>query len=128
MTWKDMTLEDALKAWDAGDIVTSIEMGGLGAGYEQAIQIGTFELAKEIKDVVLPEDSDKLNTMLDQFLRVVMDKDDTGFLDGLSGAQAGAIKSLAYHFVVDGYVETLSQVEDDRRTMTQNNMSMKGAK
>ena len=125
--WKDMTLEDVLKVWDAGDIVTSIEMGGMGPGYEQAIQIGVFGLAKEIKDVVLPEDSDKLETMLDQFLRVVMDEDSTGFLNGLSGAQAGAIKSLAYHFATDGYAETLSQVKDDRRTMTQNNMNMKEA-
>ncbi len=33
------TAKDALAAWDRGEIVHSVEMGGIGPGYEQAIQI-----------------------------------------------------------------------------------------
>ncbi|KKK93920.1 hypothetical protein LCGC14_2688070 [marine sediment metagenome] len=33
------TLDEAIERWDAGRSLFSVEMGGLGPGYEQAIQI-----------------------------------------------------------------------------------------
>lgn len=35
-----------LKRWDANETVWSVEMGGLGPGYEQAIQITTAEILR----------------------------------------------------------------------------------
>lgn len=107
-------LKDALAKWDAGHPVWTIEMGGLGPGYEQCIQVGAFEVAKRLQDVALPEGTEPLNKLLDDTLRAVM-KAVAPALDGLSGAQAGAINNLAYHFVKDGYDETLHQVGSDRR-------------
>src|SRR5687768_3007466 len=37
------TVEDALRQWDAGETVFTVEMGGLGPGYEMAIQGLAFE-------------------------------------------------------------------------------------
>lgn len=37
-----------LKRWDAGQTVWSIEMGGLGPGYEQAIQIAAAEILRHL--------------------------------------------------------------------------------
>jgi hypothetical protein len=107
-------LDQALAKWQGGDPVWSIEMGGLGPGYEQCIQVGAFELAKRIKDAALPDEKAALGDALDKHLYAVI-AEVAPVLDGLSGAQAGAIQNLAYHFVKDGYSETLHQVEQDRR-------------
>lgn len=109
------TLDAALEKWDSDSWpVWTIEMGGLGPGYEQAIQVGAFELAKRLKNATLPDDNSAMNDALDEHLYAVI-KAVAPVLDGLSGAQAGAIKGLAYHFVKDGYTETLLQVEPERR-------------
>lgn len=108
------TLKDALAKWQSGDPVWTIEMGGLGPGYEQCIQVGAFELAKKIDGVPLPDEKRALSDALDKHLYAVIAQV-APVLDGLSGAQAGAIQNLAYHFVKDGYSETLNQVEQDRR-------------
>lgn len=108
------TLEQAIAKWDAGDSVWTIEMGGLGPGYEQCIQVGAFEMAKRLKALApLPTEKESLNQLLDDELHALI-KAVSPVLDGLSGAQAGAINNLAYHFVHDGYSETLDQVPDDR--------------
>lgn len=49
-----MTNEELLNAWNAGNEVTAVEMGGLGPDYEQAIYVLAFlfltELLKEAPD------------------------------------------------------------------------------
>lgn len=47
----ETTCDDVIKAWDAGDIVWSVELGGLGPGYEQCIQVLGMELLREFKDL-----------------------------------------------------------------------------
>lgn len=42
------TIEEWLERWDNGDNVWSIEMGGLGPSYEQAIQIAVAEIVREL--------------------------------------------------------------------------------
>lgn len=106
------TLDEALTKWAAGHPVWTIEMGGLGPGYEQCIQVGAFEMAKRLKDAPMPDETDAQNKQLDDMLHALCKELEP--LSGLSGAQAGAIKSLAYHFVKDGYNETLHQVEQER--------------
>lgn len=41
------TAAEALAAWDEGKIVTTVELGGLGPGYEQAIQVCAFEMIRD---------------------------------------------------------------------------------
>lgn len=48
-----LTAEEILAKWDANETLWSVELGGLGPGYEQAIQAGAMEalrwlLAKQI--------------------------------------------------------------------------------
>ena len=40
------TAAELVAAWDRGDLVPTIEMGGLGPGYEQAIQVLMIELLR----------------------------------------------------------------------------------
>lgn len=85
-----------LEQWDQGESVWSIEMGGLGPGYEQAIQVVMFEILR----VWLPfgafsiMDQKKYHDSADVVVREI--DDSTG---GLSGAQVGAAKSLAGTFL-----------------------------
>ena len=47
------TLDEAIERWDSGRLLFSIELGGLGPGYEQAIQITGMELIRHFKSVEL---------------------------------------------------------------------------
>jgi len=90
-----------LSRWDDNKIVWSVEMGGLGPGYEQAIQTAVAEFLRIIvaenfdhhtwgdKDV-WAKDRDKINELAH--------KNETISGMGLSGAQAGAALSVATQF------------------------------
>src|SRR3990167_269657 len=45
---KPATAAEALARWDAGQSVFTVEMGGLGPGYEQVIHIMAFEIIREL--------------------------------------------------------------------------------
>lgn len=109
---------DALKEWDAGTSVWSVEMGGIGPGYEQCIQVGAFELIRFMLSKEMPTDAHALTELLDEELSRI-DKADT--LGGLSGAQAGAIKWLAYKTVTDGWRVVVERHPQDRRILVSKN-------
>lgn len=48
-----MTNEELLAAWDAGQPVTLIEMGGISPGYEMAIQITAMEVLRYMAEIKL---------------------------------------------------------------------------
>ena len=78
-------------------------MGGLGPGYEQAIQILMIELCRE--SLNMPTKPDEKRELYWERFKIMRDKviakqDDS--LGGLSGAQAGAALSIAFRFVWDG--------------------------
>lgn len=50
MDWRTATNETALAAWDAGEPVWSCDMGGMGPGYEQCIQIMGFDDGEPMND------------------------------------------------------------------------------
>ncbi len=86
-----------LRRWDAGESVWSVEMGGLGPGYEQCIQMQTAECLREMiageydhtkwcEGGTWKEDRDAIDKAI---------RDRGGLIDGLSGAQWGAAISLA---------------------------------
>src|SRR5688500_14839117 len=96
-------VDEALAAWDAGEAVQSIEMGGLGLGYEMAIQYVAFELMRALRDdPVLAQINAKVGDgdefprefgrMLDEVVFKLDEKQPDGShkLGGLSGAQVGA--------------------------------------
>jgi hypothetical protein len=102
-TWSDATA--ALAEWDAGRSVFTVEMGGLGPGYEQCIQILVWEIVRDNEP--LPEG--RFGTWGE---KAVARCDPTC---GFSGAQVGAAKQLAHRFLKYGHRATLDKVEPDRR-------------
>jgi hypothetical protein len=89
---------DWLERWDAGKTVWSIEMGGLGPGYEQCIHITAAEILRHLiakgYDWRKWEDKDEWGRVRDEIEK-------EGFANpvvkelGLSGAQWGAAMNLA---------------------------------
>lgn len=62
------TAADALARWDEGDTVFTVEMGGFGPGYEQAIQLLVFEMIRDhINDTRPPYDSDEIKAYSKSF-------------------------------------------------------------
>jgi len=96
---------DWLARWDAGKGVWSIEMGGLGPGYEQCIQIVAAEVLRYLIDnKVDPANQyggDAWNALSDDIDKSLWKKP---FLNdmGLTGAQVGAAKNLAARLYADG--------------------------
>lgn len=95
---------DWLKRWDEGKSVWSIEMGGLGPGYEQCIQIVTAEVVRFlVKEQPHGQDlignwKDKWSGEIDKALWANKGINDLG----LSGAQADAGKNLGTRLYMEG--------------------------
>jgi hypothetical protein len=104
-------IHEWLARWDAGDLVWSIEMGGMGPGYEQAIQILTAEMVRWF----IKNDPD-FESWSDEKVwdreRQRMDKEleEVPFIKngGYSGAQWGAARNLAGHLYRRGPVEVFT--------------------
>lgn len=117
------TCAEVLEAWDNGGAVWSIEMGGIGPGYEQAIQVLAMELLRELiaKDFRWTDDSkaDSINAraLLNPVVSVVDKWPDCGF----SGAQVGAAMQIACKFHKMGPTVALDSAPEDRRTMISKN-------
>jgi hypothetical protein len=103
------TCDEALRKWDAGETVFTVEMGGIGPGYEQAIQMLAFEMIRRCLcgDLAIPPygadfpdvDEKRVHEALDEVVHVENAKGYGGF----SGAQVGAAKNLAMCVVRRGY-------------------------
>lgn len=100
-----MTTQGLLEKWDAGEPVVTVEMGGLGEGYEMAIQTLAFELIRDAEPI--PE-SGVIDNWGDQTVARL-----NGY--GFSGAQVGAAKNLAANFLKFGYEESMATVPEDRK-------------
>lgn len=110
------TAEDALKAWDSGEIVTTVELGGLGPGYEQAIQVCAFEIIRDALAAGLAatdENKEAFSRLVDATVRRIDSQ-----CGGFSGAQVGAAKWLAFRTMRDGWNHVIEQArEKDQTTM-----------
>jgi hypothetical protein len=90
------TVAEAVTAWDKGESVWSVEMGGIGPGYEQAIQVLIFALLREFDGKPLPAEGewkgwgDAVVHRLNDTCR-------------FSGAQVGAAKNVAARMLKLGY-------------------------
>lgn len=89
-----------LRRWDAGQSVWSIEMGGLGPGYEQCIHVTCAEI---LRYWLTHGDIGYEETMKH------IDQDETvRKLRGISGAQAGAAYNLAGHLYKHGPAKVMA--------------------
>jgi hypothetical protein len=102
------TPRDWLAKWDRGEACWSLEMGGLGPGYEQCIQITMAQILRHLVDAGY----DATRWADDTADRDAIQK--FGFADetikqlGLSGAQWGAALGLASALYMRGPIEVLS--------------------
>ena len=122
---KPNSVEEALAAWDRGDEVETVEMGGMGDGYEMAIQCVGFELMRAL---TTDPDLKRMNEetpdgcefpqafkdRLDEIVRPLDAKQPDGSykLGGLSGAQVGAAKNMALTLVRHGWDNARNQVPE----------------
>lgn len=111
---------EILEKWDNGQTIWSIEMGGLGPGYEQALQVAAVESLRCLNEYadagnVIPEDR------IDEITEPGLSR-----VQGLSGAQAGAAKFLAYKWLMLGEQGAKDEarqqgIEEDRFIQVSNN-------
>lgn len=114
------TCAEMLEHWDAGYSVWSVEMGGLGPGYEQAIQVLAIECLRELVRAdfqwtgeAMP-DTERIKALLDPVAHRVGKWPGMG----LSGAQVGAAMSIACMFHKQGPIgalEKLPKGDEDRK-------------
>lgn len=102
MSTEITTVDQLLAQWDAGGIVRSISLGGLGPGYEQAIQVAAIEMARAGRDFELipDEPSEKTNRRWSDICHKAIEP--MNKLYGLSGAQFGQASWLAYQWCNGG--------------------------
>lgn len=115
------TLDEAIEWWDEGKGLFSVELGGLGPGYEQAIQVAGMELIREFKDKfgsIDWEDEDdvkQINKAVSDFRNDVIKK------LRLSGAQFDAAKNMAFVFIRHGWEKGLEMAPKDRHIQISKN-------
>jgi hypothetical protein len=101
-----------LRRWDEGKIVHTIEMGGLGPGYEQCIAILTAEILRIYLDKKY--DFEALEKDEAGWEKVRKERDDILFSNktisnlGVSGAQMDAAANIAGHLYRHGPVGVMN--------------------
>lgn len=95
------TFSDLLAKWDGGQSIWSIELGGIGPGYEQAIQVAAVEMAREGMDVPLEGPKEGHDAIWKEVCNRALAKHNES-LGGLSGAQFGAASWLSWKWVHGG--------------------------
>lgn len=107
----DQTAKEAIVAWDAGESLWTIEMGGLGPGYEQCIQTAALEI---LRDAIAAEEASEEPLNLESFMALrdsTISKHDEA-LGGMSGAQAGAATQIAWKAYTLGWGAMLKEAKD----------------
>jgi len=113
-----ITAREALAAWDAGDLVWTVEMGGMGPGYEQAIQMMAFEFLRYMLDHPPVDGWESLKGDDDgkkwRAYRNAVEASAKAVVlrIGPSGAQFDAAMNIANVFAARGYSEGLAMAPD----------------
>lgn len=110
-------LDEAVARWKAGHTVWSAELGGIGPGYEQCIQILLWETLAAWGDrsLPLPEKEGEYPKEYSDFVDQMVTNLNLGF----SGAQVGAAKSTAYQFLRYGYRHMMGKLEKERHILVE---------
>jgi len=118
---------DWLFRWDDGQSVWSIEMGGIGPSYEQAIQVAAAEILRHLLyrgyDIVRWEDEESRRKDIDEIEAAAFIKNERITRLRLSGAQFGAALNLASILYKRGPVDIFTDpgMKDDRRIQISKN-------
>ena len=115
------TAKEWLEMWDAGHPVWSVEMGGIGPGYEQAIQVTAAEVLRHLVanqiDHSKWSDTDVWKADREGIEKALFAKPLIEAL-GLSGAQWGAAVNLAAIFYRRGPADALAdEAVKDRKIL-----------
>lgn len=102
-----MTVEETVKAWDAGETVWTVEMGGLGPNYELVIQILVMEL---LRDGELPDPGNQ--AAWSKWGEKTIARC-SPYTHGFSGGQVMAAKNLAAQVLRHGWDSVFEQFKDD---------------
>lgn len=117
-----ISAQDAVERWDKGETIWTIEMGGLGPGYEQAIQMLMIEILRDHPDPKeIPENKEELQKWFDNVFgqNTIHRTNETA--GGYSGAQVSAAKWLAYKFLFEGWKAVMkNENAKDRKIMVSN--------
>lgn len=107
---------DLLARWDAGRAVHTVEVGGLGPGYEQAIHIAMFEVLRHMlqADYDTASWSEDGGSWKDDLPRIEDAVLPSISCLGLSGAQWGAAVTLAARFCLRRPAEVVQSAPEDR--------------
>lgn len=126
MDRRTATNEDALAAWDCGEPVWSCDMGGIGPGYEQCIQLMGFEMLRAMlanpvdwETVTGEAGRDNWQEYRDRIDALPEVKAVISHLQP-SAAQHGAAMSIASVFARNGYAKGMEMVPEDRRIQVSN--------
>lgn len=117
------TITAALKEWDSGGAVWSVVMGGLGPGYEQAIQVTVIEMLRDALTSKVPKGDAGAFTASAEKTVTRINED----VLGLSGAQFHAALDLAFKFYSQGWKKTIESAPEDRRMQVSNRWPRVGA-
>ena len=111
--------KELLDMWDSGEPIHTIEMGGLGPGYEQAIQVLAIEIVRDWIGKELPHNPD--DAWGEETVRRVDQKLPNGknSCGGFSGAQVGAARWLAWKWLTSGPRKLMEhpKLDADRKIM-----------
>lgn len=107
------TAEEQLRRWDEGSIIWSISMGGLGPSYEQAIQVLAIEIVRDELAKPVPEEIPK------NWGDGTINRIDEA-CGGLTGAQVGAAKVIAYQWLKLGPWAFLEKFDRERKIQVSN--------
>lgn len=116
------TAAEQIANWDAGETIWSIEMGGLGPGYEQALQVMAVEITRDNLNATLPPDTateKERQKWWKEFGESTLERVNKT-LGGLSDAQFGAARQLAWLWLTVGPAKTLEKIKNDRRIRISN--------
>ena len=117
-TLLDISNEEVIKQWKNGETIFTVELGGLGPSYEQAIQnflfdILTYLVEKKI-DIKKLSEKDKYSECYEEICSKVANGRD------LSGAMYGVAKGTAYQFYKYGYGAMMKKAPKDRLIQVEN--------
>ncbi len=93
-------MSNQLKQWitdfDSGKTMESVSMGGMGLGYEIAIQSCAVETMRGLQELDVSEDRDEFKAAIETASNWAVEQLDK--VHGFSGAQVGAANNIASVF------------------------------
>jgi len=114
----DIDNKAVVERWKKGETVFTIELGGLGPGYEQAIQNYLFDILTYLIEKKIDVKKLTLKKHYTKYYEEICSEVSNG--RDLSGAMYGAAMVTAFQFYKYDYESMMRQVPDDRLIQVMN--------